>query len=502
MPNFINIENEQNKKKMKNFFLIYAWFWFIWILFHFTIIFFFWLVLQSILLTWLFLWLWNFIAFVIDIPIWVSLKYIRSKTMLIIWIILLLFEALIFFKFILFTNISLGDNLSKIASIFDYFINSTTNLILAILCWVFYWVIKEIFDITCLSYTLDNSTNDELPGNLSKSNIYFGGGALFWLVLSWVILSLNPIIAVIILIVFIFLFFAFILIFFDNQEFSISLENIKNFKLNEIINWKKEVSTINKERLKEIFKKVSTLPSDIKPIFINPMKLKNKFEFKEFLILTKEEFQNTKKAFFSKPYFIPLVWVIIVLNFYWFLDTFISTFQVTFLEKILWENKDSIISKLANAYMLLWILVLPAFIMQDYFIKLSKKVWILNVMKIWILLSWISLIWFWITQKIFFVILCWIWNSIGYAAVMPLSLSGFSEKYSEHYAHLKNLKEIDSNVSASPLKMLLNLWNVLGLLFWSLIVSIFNFNWFFIIYWIILLILLFYTIKEGNKIKI
>jgi len=44
---------------------------------------------------------------------------------------------------------------------------------------------------------------------------------------------------------------------------------------------------------------------------------------------------------------------------------------------------------------------------------------------------------------------------------MPLAQSSFSDKYNEHYAHIRNSKEIDSNASAAPLKILSNFANVL-----------------------------------------
>jgi len=44
---------------------------------------------------------------------------------------------------------------------------------------------------------------------------------------------------------------------------------------------------------------------------------------------------------------------------------------------------------------------------------------------------------------------------------MPTSQAEFSSEYNNTYAEKKNLKTIDSNASRAPLKMLLNLANVL-----------------------------------------
>ena len=54
-------------------------------------------------------------------------------------------------------------------------------------------------------------------------------------------------------------------------------------------------------------------------------------------------------------------------------------------------------------------------------------------------------------------------NSLGYAAAMPLSQGDFSDEYNQVYSDKNKLAEIDSNASSAPLKMLLNLANVIGL---------------------------------------
>lgn len=509
MANFINIENEQNAIKLKNFSYIAIWYWFIWVVFHFTVIFFFWVILQSILLTWLFLWLWNLVALLIDIPIWVLLKYIKPKTMFIIWWIILLIVWTIFIKFIAFPDIIdpeiLKEPLWKFWWLITSFINNSTNLVLVIICWILYWVIKEIYDVTTFSYIMNISNSENYANNLSKNNLYSGWGSLFWLILSWVLLSLNQILAVSLLIFFIICFLVFIIVFFDNKDYTISYENIKNFKISGILNNRKVYKTINKEQLKQVFN--NFYPNLInKPIFVNPMKLKEKFNFIEFITKCKLEFLDVKNTFFSIPIFLPMIWSLSLIIPFGFLDNFIATFQVEFLNLVIWSNWNNLLVQetkwLITGYVLLWIIIIPAFVMQWYFINLSKKNWAINIMSLWLLFSWVSLIWFWLNHNIFFILLSWLWNSLWYAAWFPLSQAVFSEKYNEHYADIKNLKEIDSNASAAPLKIVWNIANVLWLVVWWLLVTIFWFNWFFIIYWTLLLFILWYTIKNRDKIKI
>lgn len=67
-------------------------------------------------------------------------------------------------------------------------------------------------------------------------------------------------------------------------------------------------------------------------------------------------------------------------------------------------------------------------------------------------------------------------NSIGYAAAMPLAQGEFSDIYNQEYAKKANLTEIDSNASSAPLKMVLNLANVVGLVLGGTLVAIIGFN--------------------------
>jgi hypothetical protein len=52
-------------------------------------------------------------------------------------------------------------------------------------------------------------------------------------------------------------------------------------------------------------------------------------------------------------------------------------------------------------------------------------------------------------------------NSVGYAASMPLAQAVFGSLYNEDYAKKFQLKQIDSTVSAAPLKIILNFANVI-----------------------------------------
>lgn len=90
-------------------------------------------------------------------------------------------------------------------------------------------------------------------------------------------------------------------------------------------------------------------------------------------------------------------------------------------------------------------------------------------------------------------------NSIGYAAAMPLTQGEFSDSYNQIYAEKRQLTEIDSNASAAPLKMILNLANVVGLMFGGFLLAITGFGGTFFVLGILVLTL--FSLSIFNKVK-
>ncbi len=91
-------------------------------------------------------------------------------------------------------------------------------------------------------------------------------------------------------------------------------------------------------------------------------------------------------------------------------------------------------------------------------------------------MSGVSMFLFGVFDGFFLILLLGIGNSIGYAAAMPLAQGEFSDAYNQVYATKRKLTEIDSNASAAPLKMILNLANVVGLIFGGFLIAITGFN--------------------------
>lgn len=516
MTNFISISSKQTQIKMKNLFNTAIFIWFLWLLFHFTIIFFFWLVLKSVLLVWIFLWLWNFVALLVDIPIWALQKYIKPKTFLLISNTFMLLVILIFIKFIYFEWLQEIFNwwdgfIWETINYLTLFLNSTLNIFLLIIAACMYWVIKESYDVTTLSYIFNNSTPSEYANYISKYSIHFWIWALVWLILSWVLLAFNIKIAIIVFLILITLFYIFIIKYFDNVDDTITLNDLKSIKL--------DISSSGLYKKKdELIKKINTkslieLSKQTKIIILKPIEIRKNIDFKDVFDTVINNTIRFKTIIFWLPRNLILLWILLVMMHYGFWDTFVSTFQVQFLEKIISVNKDTLIISqtwwLISWYVLLWLIVIPAFLLQDFFINLSKKYWSFKIIMFWTIISCISVFFFWLVDKIYFVILFWLLNSIWYAASMPISQANFSEIYNTDYAKKYNLKEIDTTVSAAPLKVLLNAANVIWVILWWLFVWIFWFNGFFILFSFLLWWLFIYSLinmknfdsKSNNDIE-
>lgn len=78
-------------------------------------------------------------------------------------------------------------------------------------------------------------------------------------------------------------------------------------------------------------------------------------------------------------------------------------------------------------------------------------------------------------------------NSLGYACGMALGQNGFLDTYNKVYAETMGLKEIDANASASPMKILQNAANVIGLVFGAMFLKILGYGGFFFLFGCIIL---------------
>ena len=86
--------------RLKNFYMTNAFQGFVWMVFHFSVVFFFTFQLKSVALVGIFLGIANLIAFFLDIPIGILQRYYSTKKLFIIGAISQLIAVGIFFNFI------------------------------------------------------------------------------------------------------------------------------------------------------------------------------------------------------------------------------------------------------------------------------------------------------------------------------------------------------------------------------------------------------------------
>ena len=238
----------------------------------------------------------------------------------------------------------------------------------------------------------------------------------------------------------------------------------------------------------------------MKIIFLKPMQARVDINWKEVITTTKSDLKSFYEVMALAPLSKKLIIMSVIVVFFGFWDTFVVTFLIDFLNRIILNNDNIILrTQLFTGYVFIALLAIPAFGAQIPLIAISKKIGTFSVIFAGVLLSGISMFCFGIFDTFFMILLLGVGNSIGYAAAMPLAQGEFSDSYNQVYAEKRKLTEIDSNASAAPLKMILNLANVVGLILGGLLIAIVGFNGTFFVLGLILLVL--FTLSIVNKVK-
>lgn len=491
-----------NKTRLQNFYLTNVFQWFGWMLFHFAVVFFFTSILDNLALVGIFLWFSNFVAFLLDIPLWILQRYISTKKFFIIGVISQLIAVWIFFMLIShsFTIIEgIGNVLTadKLAEVGKWFFGEPINWIGLIIAAFCYGLTKELNEVSTFWYILSNSSPDEYGIILSRSNITFGIGSLLGLVLSGLILSLHNIVALIILWVILFGLLMFTIKFFDNSIETIGMNEIKEFTISvskiNTQNIKEQISqTINKADLQKVVE-------NTKYLFLKPKQKKQPWEkipWKEVFKSTKKEFKIIWEIISSIPMHYGLIWWLILVLIFGFWDTFASSFLIDYLDEI----------KKWWWYILLAVIGIPGILLQEVAIKIWQKIWNKLIGIIGLALSGGSLIIMgimaiWDAPSAMAIISVALINSLGYACGMAIGQNAFLDMYNKIYAEHENLKEIDANASAWPMKVVQNLANVIGLTLGGILL-VGGFHIFFFIFAITVLTTLAWTIVKSKNIQV
>ncbi|MDD2694253.1 MAG: hypothetical protein PHY14_05065 [Candidatus Gracilibacteria bacterium] len=484
--------------KLKNFYINNAFQGFVWMIFHFSVVFFFTFQLKSIALVGIFLGIANAFAFFIDIPVGILQRYFSTKRLFIIATISQLIATAIFFSFI-YNFFSVVGDISKIVvpegfeSVIAWFFGNILNWILILIASICYGLTKEINDIATYGYILSHASPSEYGKILARNNITFGIGTLSGLIVSGAILSINPTFAVLSLGVVIIALFFFTSHFFDNANETIELSDISSFTI--------AVSKLNKENIREyVSEKISAvdLPKvlqNTKYIFLKPREKQiSSFSWSQLFIDTRNSAQIIRKIMFHVPMYMVIYWTMTLVLIFGFWDTFASTFLIDFLNNV----------KPGWSYILLACIAVPALALQETMVRIAEKVGIKTVAMVGLGLSGISLIVMGIIGNAgpVAVLSCAFVNSLGYACGMALGQNGFLDHYNKVYAETMGLQEIDSNASAGPMKILQNAANVIGLVFGGFILEVLGYQGFFILFGIGILAILGWSIQKKDEIDI
>jgi MFS family permease len=470
------------------------------------VVFFFTFQLESVALVGVFLGVANAIAFFLDIPVGILQRYYSTKKLFIVWAVSQMIAVGIFFNFIydVFSLVeATGETIipDGFSSVWWWFFGNALNWVLILIASFCYGLTKEINDISTFGYILSHAHPSEYGKILARNNITYGLGSLTGLILSGFILSVNPTFAVIVLWGVIVGFLTFTIRFFDNAMESVTLQDITSFTIG--------IKKINKENISEyISEKIHAVDLEkviqtAKYVFLKPrQKIENPLKWSALIIETRKNALIIKTIMLHTPVYMIIYWTMSLVLIFGFWDTFASTFLIEFLAQIGSEK---------TAYILLAIIAIPALGLQELAGKMAEKLGIKTIAMLGLGLSGWSLIAMAImsigydgglgSRGLILMGLALV-NSIGYACGMALGQNQFLDGYNKIYASTMNLKEIDSNASAWPMKILQNAANVIGLVLGGFILQVLGYAGFFIVFGLIILGVLGWSIQKKDEIPV
>jgi len=207
-----------------------------------------------------------------------------------------------------------------------------------------------------------------------------------------------------------------------------------------------------------------------------------------------------KEIFVKKSSHFSLFWLIIVITIFSYWDTFLWTFLPLFFTEFLkaqsWWMKNIPWSILSL------ILILPVLWLYPVMARMWDKFWRFKFIYWWLWATAIATFFMWILDySLFFTfIFLWLVLSTAYVAVMATIKAETASKINNFVAIESWKKEIDTNVSAWPLMMTNNFWNIIWPIFWWLFIDWMWFQWFFTFFWVVLLLFFWYSIYLIKKI--
>ncbi len=344
-------------------------------------------------------------ALLVDIPVGVIQRYASARFLFVIGACCIFIASLVFLKFIYFLPPSDASTGELATSVIAFFTTDLFNILLLLLAAVCYGLAKEINDVTILTYILNNSDPSEYAKIISRNSIATGIGSFAGLVVSGFIIPFDQLGAVLGLITAICAMFVFLVRFFDNPHATLHVSDLSQLKL---IIQKQTVEKIRDFAVSQVKKvEIAELAKAGNILFLRPLRAKTFTGFSEIIQETKSAMTVTLRVLFEQRRNFTLLWIFAVILCFGFWDTFVATFQIEFLNKLLELNHDNVLvrSQLLSGYLLLGLLIIPVFALQSFFIKLSKTFGVFLIVVSGMLLSAVSILLFGLSTGLEFVVL-------------------------------------------------------------------------------------------------
>jgi hypothetical protein len=120
-----------------------------------------------------------------------------------------------------------------------------------------------------------------------------------------------------------------------------SINDIKKLK---VISPKETIESVKQYTISQVQKTdFAEMAKGMKFIFLKPMQEKSKIDWKEIVVTTKEEIKSFYEVLGKEPFNMKLMVMALIIILFGFWDTFVVTFLIDFLDKIIASNGDNIL---------------------------------------------------------------------------------------------------------------------------------------------------------------
>lgn len=464
----------------------------------------------------------SFFALFVDV-FWAYLQKIKAAKILFIWAIFgLMFTVSIF----LFSQFDL-----------EIFKPLQWAMFTFVAAFSYGWS-YDLYEVTMTSYILRRSKKEEFAQNISQKKVAEAVGMLCGLIVGGIISAFGSTWAQTFLLFFLFGVFLFVKHHFDREQDDVNLK----FSEKSMVNWREvfeliahpdrvatvvntaSVSVKNQvlQLSEETSSGIKNLPAEAKKKaeqFLEAARKKlidilmkekemeaveeeaPKFEFKVMMAEVSILFRDFLHIF-SKNTPFAIFWVMFVVMFFSFWDTMAITFQPIFLarfaDQIPWGGK-------ALGGMIMGIFILPVFALQIPFAKMADKHGRYVLILAGISLSGISLLLLGLIDSIFggsilILIIAGMLNSTGYAAAFSPAQAMFVAEH-QKYVFERTGKKIDNEAGAAPLRLTLNLGNIMGQIAGGFIFAFLGFTTGFLMFGVLLIAASLFTLPFLGKLK-